>query len=117
MTQPYARTTESLRKTMIDAKAGADALGRSVGAVARASQTIGIAWVDDLKQFGAEAAATAEKVAKSGSPAGAVAIQGAFVKASGERMMARAATVRALHATLVLEMVKPFAALGGRTSG
>ena len=87
----------------------AAALSRSVGAAARTSQTIGIEWMDYLKQVSSEVVAATEKVVKAGSPAQAMAIQGDFMKASGDLWMARAATFRDLYATLARDMAGPFA--------
>lgn len=116
MTQPFAQIQDAARKSFMAGKAGADALGKSMGAAARTGQTIGIEWVDYLKQFSAEAAATTEKVVKSGSPAKAIEIQSAFVKSAGEQFMTRAATFRDLYATLARDMAKPFTAFSGRNA-
>ena len=100
---------ELSRQGVARTKAGAAALSRSVGAAARTSQTIGIEWMDYLKQVSSEVVATTEKVVKAGSPVKAMTIQGDFVKAAGELWMARAGTFRDLYATLATDMAGPFA--------
>ncbi|MCJ2111473.1 phasin family protein [Methylobacterium sp. E-025] len=116
MTPSYAPAADAVRNGLEGAKAGAAALSQSVGAAARTSQTIGIEWMDFLKQVSAEVTATTEKVVKAGSPAKAIEIQSAFVKTSGELWMARAATFRDLYATLAQDMAKPFTTLAGRSA-
>lgn len=116
MTYSTIPTGDAVRKSLDGAKAGAAALSTSMGAAARTGQTIGIEWMDYLKQVSADAAAATGKMAKAGSPAKAIAIQGAFVKASGEQLMTRAATFRGLYATLAKDMAKPFTALAGRNA-
>lgn len=113
--QPFLTDTTGLaRKGFVDARAGADAFTKSMGNAVRGSQSIGIEWLDYLKQVGTEAAAAAEKVATARSPAKAIEAQSAYVKASGELFTARAATFRDLYAALARDVTKPFAALAER---
>ncbi len=116
MTPSFVPNGDAVRKSLDGAKAGAAALSQSIGAASRTGQTIGIEWMDYLKQVSSEVAATTEKVAKAGSPAKAIELQSAFVKASGEQLMARAATFRDLYATLAQDMAKPFTALAQRNA-
>ena len=103
---------ESPVETAARARASIQDLMKSVSAGSKTTQTIGIEWADYLKVSFEQAADAAGQLARAGSPARAIEIQGAFVKASGDQMMARAATLRGLYATLAQDMVKPFAGLG-----
>ena len=82
MTPSFVPNGDAVRKSLDGARAGAAALGQSISAASRTSQTIGIEWMDYLKQVSSDVTATTEKVVKAKSPAKAIELQGAFMRAS-----------------------------------
>lgn len=89
---------------------GMGALGSSLrraGAATRTAQAIGLEWLDYAKQSSEDLAAAMQKLSAAGTPSETLAIQGAFLRAAGERFTARSATLGDLFVRLVSDLARP----------
>lgn len=84
---------------------------KSVAAVSKTTQTLGIEWSDFAKQSYEQGMAAAQKLAQATSPQTALEIQTEFLKASYERLVVQAKVTGELYSGLAKEMTQPFAAL------
>lgn len=92
-------------------QAGTEGMMKSVAAVSKTAQTLGIEWSDFAKQSYDHGVAAAQKLAQATSPQTALEIQAEFLKGSYERLVAQAKVAGELYSGLATEMTQPFAAL------
>lgn len=88
-------------------KSGFDTMVKGVSLVAKTHQTAGLELADYAKQSFEHGTETLKKLAGAKTPQSAFEIQGEFLKASYERMVAQAKVVGGLYGDLAKEIAKP----------